>query len=549
MTNEDRTDRQRHLVVSLARVLGSQDGPAQIFETHISWVLVAGKFAWKLKKAVRFDFLDFSTLDARRFFCHEELRLNRRLAPEIYIDVVPVTGTPDRPEMGGSGIPVEYAVKMRAFEQDALWSHRIPCKLLTPGEIDDLAEKIARFHQNTARAMEHTAWGTPAVLQATADENLALIRNLIVDDNERQWISELTTWDGAQRHQLHDIFAHRKVSGCIRECHGDLHGGNIVTVDRGVQAFDCIEFNDSLRWIDVMNDIAFTCMDLRFQGRGNLAARFLNRYLGQTGDYAGLSVLRYYEIQRALVRAKIALLRECQQDESDSGQSSHAYLEYAISGIQPKPPSLMITHGFSGCGKTTFAERVVELAGAVQLRSDVEHKRIRGLAATDRMLSALDGGLYDCDTTRLTYQHLLDLTKQVVQAGWTAIVDAAFLKKEQRMEFADLAAGLGVPFFIFDIRANLATMRSRIVARTRLERDASDAGLDVLDQQLVRHEPLSDDEASRAITVDMENGFDRDALQYLFQNWPQDGVDMPHADGSIRQYDESRRGPTSPSAR
>lgn len=509
---------QAHIVNALAAALEKDGTPVQRFETHISWVLVAGKYAYKLKKAVHFDFVDFSTLDARHFFCREELRLNRRLAPDIYLDVVAITGSPDRPAIDGAGSVIEYAVRMHAFEQQALWSYRIPHRLLSSHEIDDFAAKIARFHQSAAPAPDNSAWGMPVVLQATADNNLDQIRDLVDGDDGKRRLAGLQAWDGAQRRTLNDAFLRRKALGFVRECHGDLHGGNILTIDGRAEAFDCIEFNDALRWIDVMNDIAFTCMDLRFQGRGDLAARFLNRYLEQTGDHEGLPVLRYYEIQRALVRCKVALLRERQlAGDARGGRQGYAYLEYALSRIKPKPAALMITHGYSGSGKSTFAERVVELVGAVQLRSDVERKRMHGLAATARMAAAPGGGLYDRDTTRLTYERLLERARQVIEAGWPAIVDAAFLKAEQRLAFAELASESGVPFFIFDIRADVATMRSRIASRQKRGRDASDAGLEVLARQLASDDPLTDEEGRHVIPVDTENGLDQAAVRRLLQ--------------------------------
>lgn len=512
MTNQQVLAKQRALVEAFAASLPEQ--PVKLFETHISLVVVSGAFAYKFKKAVKFDFVDFSTLDARLFYCEEELRLNTRLAPDIYIGVVAFSGAADRPVIGGSGSVLEYAVKMRAFEQSALWSSRLQQGLLSPEEVDSLAAHIARFHQNTRSADASSPWCTSAALQSIADETLNQIAVLLDTDEDRERLNLLDAWEREQRVRLAINFTERKANGAIRECHGDLHSGNILTVDDTVEAFDCIEFNDSLRWIDVMNDIAFTCMDLRFLQRADLAARFLNRYLESTGDYAGLAVLYYYEVHRALIRCKVALLRSAQAVTDDAAQSRAqglAYLAFAYQRIRHNQPAILITHGFSGCGKSTLARLLVERLDAVQLRSDVERKRMRGMHATERALP--EDNLYADTTTRATYLRLRMLATQVVQAGWITLVDATFLNAEARAQFRQLASELGVPFVILDMRASEATLKARIAQRERTEHDASDAGLEVLAMQLKNHDPLSAQELMDAVAVDAEAGRYADAAK------------------------------------
>lgn len=512
MSEQQLLVRQRALVDAFAATLDGQ--PAQIFETHISCVVVAGGFAYKFKKPVRYDFVDFSTLEARRFYCEEEMRLNARLAPDIYLGVVALGGPHERPVVDGPGAPIEYAVKMRAFDQQALWSYRLQHQLLAAGEVDRLADGIARFHEGAATAAADSPWCTPAALQAIADETLALIATLADSAEDRQQAGALQAWEAAQRSRLGSLFAARKTTGAIRECHGDLHSGNILTLGDRVEAFDCIEFNDSLRWIDVMNDIAFTCMDLRFLQRGDLAARFLNHYLEASGDYAGLAVLHYYEVHRALIRCKVALLRAAQagaEEAAGSRRQAHAYLAFAQERVLREGPAILLMHGFSGCGKSTLAAHLVEALDAIRLRSDVERKRMHGMHATER--AAPGNELYAISATRDTYARLRMLAAQVVQAGWPVIVDATFLKAEPRAQFRQLALQLGVPFFIIDMRAGEAIMKARIVRRQQQEHDASDAGLEVLAAQLADHDPLSMDEIPHAIAVDADAGLYQDAAR------------------------------------
>ncbi len=513
MTNDDALNAQRSLMQRLVLLLKKESPRVEVFETHISWVLVAQHFAYKFKKAVHFDFLDFSTLEAREFYCREELRLNRRLAPALYLGLTRITGSSENPHIDALGVPIEYAVKMRTFPQQALWSHRIAAHRISTAEIDSLATLIAQFHRTAAIAEPDSAWGAPDTLKATADETLGTLAASMHDEDGvvPSRLRKITAWQAVQQPALRHAFAQRKAERMVRECHGDLHSANILTIDDQVQVFDCIEFNESLRWIDVMNDIAFACMDLEFHDRRDLAARFLNQYLQMTGDYDGVAVLRYYQLHRALVRCKVALLRARQlqqggQHSAEQENQASRYLACAAACIAPAPAAIMITHGYSGSGKSTFAACVVELAGAVQLRSDVERKRLHGLAAAQRASAAPDTGLYDPAVTRMTYERLLQLTRRLIENGRPVIVDAAFLHSAQRIPFQALARELGVPFFIFDIQASEVALRKRIAARARMDRDASDAGLEILTHQLVQHDRLAANEMQHVIAVDTEAG-------------------------------------------
>jgi predicted kinase len=292
----------------------------------------------------------------------------------------------------------------------------------------------------------------------------------------------------------------------IRECHGDLHCENILTMKGQVQAFDCIEFSEALRWIDVMNDVAFTYMDLGFHDRMDLAARLLNRYLDITGDYAGLAVLPYYRVYRALVRAKVMLLRAQQPgapagERTASRQAGLAYMAYAQRCSQTGQRLIMITHGYSGSGKTSFSRYVVQLLGAIQLRSDVERKRLYAAPESDG-----PGGRYSEAATRRTYAHLRKLAADIVEAGWPVIVDAAFLMGWQRELFRALAADMSVPFFLFDVRASHTAMESRIQSREQAGMDASDADHRVLERQLCESEPLTPEERMHALFIDTGPG-------------------------------------------
>jgi len=499
--SQDAIDTQEKLVRALARAVQAASGPVSLFETHISWILVAGPHAWKLKKAVRFDFLDFSTLAARRFYCEEELRLNRRLAPELYLEVQAITGSADAPQLGGGGPAIEYALRMRAFPQEALWSERVASGAITPEEIDQLADTLARFHRDAPVAPPASHWGTPALLRQSADEILGTLVQALRDPADKLRVDALLAWHLARHAQLCPAFERRRRDGYVREGHGDLHCGNILTVDGHATAFDCIEFSEGLRWIDVLNDIAFATMDLQVSGRADLAARLLNRYLEASGDYLDLALLRYYQTLRALVRCKVALLRlqELAADalqRADCERRMQACLGFACASISTAPLALMIMHGFSGSGKSTVAGTVVELCGAIRIRSDVERKRMHGAG------SPAAGDLYAPAVSDAVYARLGLLARRIVEAGLPVVVDAAFLDHAQRQRFAALARELGVPFLIFDVRTDEALMRERLARRARQGGDPSDADAEVLARQLVSHHPLADEEMPHVAQVD-----------------------------------------------
>jgi aminoglycoside phosphotransferase family enzyme len=284
----------------------------RVIETHISWVLLTGEYAYKIKKPVNLGFVDFTTPGQRRYYCEEELRLNRRLALGLYLEVVSIRGDPGAPRISGEGPVLDYAVKMREFPQDALASRRIAGGDFGAAEIDALAARVAEFHAGAPAAGPEGRFGTPDAVLSAALQNFEQMLPLVKTVTEVRTLRMLRQWTEREHGARRDAFERRRGEGFVRECHGDLHLGNITMIDGRPVPFDCIEFNDELRWIDVMSEVAFLAMDLEDRGRRDLAWRFLNRYLEATGDYAGIPVLRFYLVYRALVRAKVHLIRSRQ---------------------------------------------------------------------------------------------------------------------------------------------------------------------------------------------------------------------------------------------
>ena len=318
----------------------------RLVETHISWVFLTGDYAYKVKKPLDLGFLDFSTLEKRAHCCREELRLNRRLAPSLYLDVVALTGTPEAPVLGGPGEPVEYAVKMRQFDEAGLLDRLIAGGELPPERIDRIARIAADFHARAERAPAESDFGTPERAHHPVAENFVQTLALVSGPDVVVRLEGLQAASEEAYRRLAPRMAARRRDGFVRECHGDMHLGNMALVDGDVAIFDGIEFNANLRWIDVMSEVAFLCMDLEQRGRPDYAWRFLNAYLERTGDYAGLSLLHYYQAYRAMVRAKVTAIRLAQPGLSagDRAAAEASFLGY-----------LSLAEGYAAAGRPFLA--------------------------------------------------------------------------------------------------------------------------------------------------------------------------------------------------
>ncbi|MDO9054605.1 MAG: AAA family ATPase [Gallionella sp.] len=493
----------------------------ELIETHISWVLLTGLYAYKIKKPVNPGFLDFSTLERRRQDCLEELRLNRRLAADIYLDVVAITGTTDAPRVNGAGEALEYAVKLRQFPADATLDRLAARGELGNLQIDALAVRLAHFHLfECEHAASDSPWGEPDAVAQPVTENFRILAARLDNPAEMQRLADLQDWCNAEHARLVPLMSARKQLGFVRECHGDLHLANLAWFDGQLLIFDCLEFNPALRWIDVISEVAFCYMDLlqknyqsplhievegddcplsrlrervevRAGGYAGLAFRFLNAWLEVTGDYEGVALLRYYAVYRALVRAKVAALR-AEQGCNTSRAEVTSCLQLAAQLSQSAPLQLWITHGLSGSGKTTHSQHMLEKHGMIRLRSDVERKRLAGLDARARGGEA--SGLYSTSFGLRTYQYLAERAEDLLASGWSVVVDAAFLQRRERDRFRDLARRTGADFRILDMPADPAVLRERVRQRQAEGNDASDADLRVLEQQLATARPLDADE-------------------------------------------------------
>ncbi|MEZ5573575.1 MAG: AAA family ATPase [Halioglobus sp.] len=503
-------DKQKILIRALqdVSVYPHEADGLQVIETHISRVILCGVYAYKIKKVLDLGFLDFSTLDKRRYFCEEELRLNGRLAPQLYLAVVPITGTPEHPQLGGAGEAFEYAVKMSRFSQEALLSQLLEQNLLTDTHISQIIAQVANFHRAIPSATDATRYGDPQHVCAPAHENFVQLRERLRTPVHLELLEQVQAWTDHEYQARYPVLLERKELGFVRECHGDMHLGNMAVIDERVVIFDGIEFNPDLYWIDVMSEVAFLCMDLDYHGKHATACRFLNGYLEETGDYQGLPILRYYLVYRAIVRAKVAAIRASQQAEHGSQPANmpecEQYLRLALSYTQRDQPTLFITHGLSGSGKSTHSAPLVEHLGAIRIRADRERQRMFGKGSRQGEAAAVGEGVYSEDATRQTYTTLAELAEAVLISGYSAIIDATFLERQYRTLFKQLADRLGVQIRILHFRADSDVLRQRIRNRQRAGSDISEADLGVLEHQLDVYRGLADEEQAYTVTIDTE---------------------------------------------
>lgn len=470
----------------------------QLIQTHISYVLLTGEFAYKIKKPLNFGFLNYSTLEVRQHFCEEELRLNQRGAAEIYLEVLPITQIAGQYQLGGSGEAVEYAVKMQQFPQDALLTNLFEQGELTPELLLELAKTIAEFHAKTTTNDYIRSFGEVSQIRQAFDENFEQTTQYIGGPQSQQQFDETKAYCDQFFATQTALFQQRVAADRIRECHGDLHLRNIAYWQKKLLLFDCIEFNEPFRFVDVMYDVAYIVMDLEARQRSDLSTLFLNAYAEQTGDWEGLQVLPIYVSRQTYVRAKVTsfLLGDPGVPEAEKQQAKETaalYYRLAWQFSQPRQGKLMIMAGLSGSGKSSTARQIAARSSAIQIRSDAVRKHLGGVPLNQR------GGddLYSAEMTEKTYAKLLELGLALASQGFPVILDAKYDRVARRQTVIEQAASQQIPLQIIHCDAPLETLKARLDQR---QGDIADATATLVAQQVF--EPFTATEQAYVTAID-----------------------------------------------
>lgn len=463
--------------------------PIELIQTHASIVLLTGDIAYKLKKPVNFGFLDYSTVTKRQHFCEEEIRLNQRGAKELYLAVLPISQQDRKYQFGQDGEIVDYAVKMVQFPQSALLSRMFESGQITTSDIEEMGRVVARFHAEAQTSECISSFGTVAKIRQSIDDNYRQTEKYIGRAQTQLQYTQTKAYTDRFLLEHSQLFLDRIAGGFIRECHGDLHLRNICCWQTKILLFDCIEFNESFRFVDPMYDVAFAVMDLEARGRKDLANRFLNTYVEQTGDWAGLQVLPMYLSRQAYVRAKVTsfLLDDAgisSQDRAAAAKTAENYYHQAWEYTRPKQGRLIMLAGLSGSGKSTLGKQIAEFLNGVQIRSDAVRKHLGGIP----LLTKGDDSLYTPEMTARTYQQVLSLGAKLAAQGFTVILDAKYDRQSLRAAVIDLAQSEGMQLDIIHCNAPEIVLLDRLAQRTG---DIADATVDLLASQQLAWEDFT----------------------------------------------------------
>jgi len=494
---------QRNILKSLLKSEAYPEAvdAVELIQTHVSWIFLAGNTAYKIKKPVDFGFLNFSTIDRRRFYCHEEVRLNSRLCPDIYQGVVEVREAPGGAAFFGDGQVIDYAVRMKRLPAERMLGRLVERGEVTAADMRAVARVIADFHRAAATSPAISEYGRQERIMANWQENLAQS----ADDPQTPLSSEelavIGQWVSSFVEDRAELFEGRIAGGFIRECDGDIHLENICLTDGRICIFDCIEFNERFRYCDTAADIAFLLMDLDYHHRRDLAEAVLDEYQAASGDAGLCGVIDFYKLYRAFVRGKVESFRQSDsgiepEKRERAGARSAAYFRLARGYLERQrlKPTLFITCGLTGSGKSTLAAQLSFELGIATYNSDRVRKQLAALPPDSAQRVPFETGLYSAAASEATYAELLRLAEAELAMGRSVVVDACFISREQRRPFGQLAERLALPYVVLHCSCPDAEQRRRLVEREASGESVSDGRLEILEVQRNNFQPPEESE-------------------------------------------------------
>jgi aminoglycoside phosphotransferase family enzyme/predicted kinase len=492
----------------------------EVIETHISHIFLTGLRAYKVKKAVNFGFLNFTSLEKRKHFCERELALNQRLSPNVYLEVAEVRELNGVYTIGGSGTIVEYAVVMRQLHHTDAMDQVLARGELTESQVERVAQRIATFHRIAERSQEITTAGGLQTMRENVLENFqqtAEYRGRTVDPNA---YARIRAYSEAFMDVMEDTFQRRSSQGSIRDCHGDLHMDHVF-VTREVEIIDCIEFNDRYRYADVASDVAFLAMDLDYAGHPDLAEAFQDAYVKASGDTQLPEVLNFYKCYRAYVRAKVDSLRldQVANNPTEFEQvrvRAEKHVALADAYATSQQPMLTITAGLMGTGKSRVAELLAHRLNAQLISSDVLRKEMAGIPSTERRYQNWEEGLYSPEALDQTYQEMHGKAAQTLASGVSVVLDASYRRRTWRQDALKVAQEAGVPFIALECVCPSDVVKTRLDTRLDQPGVSSDGRWELYQQQAAAFELFNELPESDHIVLDTSASEEETERQGLY---------------------------------
>lgn len=478
-------------------------------QTHASDVFIAPPYVYKIKKPVDLGFLDFSTLEKRKYYCENEVKLNRRLCGDTYIGVVQISESDGQLHYGEGQNIVEYAVKMKLLAEERFLKHLLPRGEVSKNDFTRLAQKLVKFYNSQKEDQGISSFGDPRKVKLILEDNLSFVKGFIGKTISPVSFEAISFYNKTLFDKKSKVLDQRVKDGFIKDCHGDLHLEHINLRDEGICIYDCIEFNERFRYIDIASDVAFLAMDLDYNGYWEYSEFFISEISRLTGDDTIYEVIDLYKCYRAFVRGKVESIRgndpsvpkiERESARRRAGKYFELALRYALFGSRPV---ILVTFGVIGSGKSTIANELSEELGCAAVSSDIVRKELTGTVSTERKYEGYDQGIYSDDVTRTTYNELISRGREEIEKNKMVILDASFSKRKWRDMVMEKLGEYADVLYVNTV-ADIGEIKTRLHLRECAGDSVSDGRIEILDRFIKEFEKPEKDETTNLITVNTE---------------------------------------------